>query len=109
MAFFYLFNALEPQFSERNAQLSISASCDCSVSTVSWDEDDDFMNSCGTKFVVFHPLTSFEVKTNTFFEIFKFQREIKNKNYAKLSDEGLAGPKTSHLDVETYPIHRNTM
>ena len=54
----------------RNAQLFISALCDCSVSIVSWDEDDDIMNSCGTNFVPFHPLTSFEVKTRTIFEIF---------------------------------------
>ena len=29
------------------AQLCISALCDCSVSNVSWDENDDIMNSCG--------------------------------------------------------------
>ena len=41
------------QFPERNAHLFMRVLCDCSVSTVSWDEDDDNMNSCGTNFVVF--------------------------------------------------------
>ena len=40
-------------FPERHAQLFISALCDCSVSIVSWDEDDDIMNSCGTNFLCF--------------------------------------------------------
>ena len=58
----------------------MSALCDCSVSTVSWDEDDDIMNSCGTNFVLFHPLTSFEVKTRTIFEIF-WNQKIITRNY----------------------------
>ena len=57
-------------FPERNAQLFMSALCDCSVPIKSWDEDEDIMNSCDTDFVLFHPCTSFEVKTRTIFEIF---------------------------------------
>ena len=53
----------------------------------------------GANFVLFHPLTSFEVKTRTIFDIFKLSREIKH-NYAKLSDEGPADPKTPQLDIE---------
>ena len=59
-----------PNFPVKNAHLSTSALCDCSVSIVSWDEDDDIMNSCGTNCVLFHPLTSFEVNTRTILEIF---------------------------------------
>ena len=56
------------------------------------------MNSCGTNLVVFHPLTSFEVKTRTIFDI-KKNREMKNI-YAKLSDEGSVVPKTLQIDIE---------
>ena len=58
-------------FPKETHKMFISALCVCSVSIVSWDEDDGIGNSCGTTFVVFRPLAWFEVKTRTILHIRK--------------------------------------
>ena len=87
----------------------LSLSCVCSVAVVYIGMCPLICVQCDclavdrTNFVVFHPLTSFEVKTRRF----KKKIDIQN-NYAKLSDESSAGQK-NQLDIEKYPIGRNTL
>ena len=56
-------------------------------------------------FVVFHPLTSFEVKTRTFFEIFKTNpRNSKKINYAKFKNEPKKRPDR-YRKISNPPQH----